>query len=195
MNHWEDDAACATTDVSTFFDDVGTVHGLAGVRARHDRWRAKQICARCPVMRQCLNRALREGSMFGVFGGLDQHERSGWFNAIPKRFPDAQRKALVERLRYDGLTNEGIGNLLGISTFEVAKVFAIKSSPTGAAAIALREHTAWADVYDGTPPLAISETYEIPYERALDMCRLVDKQANYYGPKGYQRNAYRAQAV
>lgn len=61
---WTVDAACITTDPEIFFPEKGELN-------RH----AKQICAKCPVVQQCLDYALRQREAFGIFGGLSAIER------------------------------------------------------------------------------------------------------------------------
>ena len=62
-------AACRDADTELFFP-VGT-----GRLAVAEAQRAKQICARCPVQRECLRYALATGQEFGIWGGYDENER------------------------------------------------------------------------------------------------------------------------
>ena len=61
---WRRDAACAVTDPELFFagDEDSVV-------------RAKQVCADCPVRRECLETALAVNEMHGVWGGMAEGER------------------------------------------------------------------------------------------------------------------------
>lgn len=59
---WMDDALCAEVGVDFFFPDEGVV--------AHD---AKQICADCPVARQCLSFGISEE--FGIWGGTTPKQR------------------------------------------------------------------------------------------------------------------------
>lgn len=194
MAHWSENARCVDLPVGVFFDDVGSTHGLVSTSARHARWRAKQICARCPVIAQCLNHAVRLSIPFGVYGGMDQKERAAWF--IGKRkFTDSQKQSTVARLQYDQVPAAIIMQMLNL-TYERYHELTHRKWPTQApAAIDYREYTAWTDVYAGDPALTIHERYQIPYERALEMIKVVDAQPTYRGPKGHKRNAYWAQAV
>lgn len=72
--YWRDGAACAGTDPDLFFDRPGYED------AAHKRERvaaAKAICAGCPVRAECLNWALAMDADYGIWGGLDEHERRG----------------------------------------------------------------------------------------------------------------------
>jgi len=61
---WRRDAACAETDPELFFAvDEETVA------------QAKQVCAACPVRAACLETALRQHEMHGVWGGMAEGER------------------------------------------------------------------------------------------------------------------------
>lgn len=66
---WTADAACADTDTPDAFHASKKTARLA-VRA------AKQLCKRCPVQQQCLDDALERDDRFGIWGGLDEVERS-----------------------------------------------------------------------------------------------------------------------
>ena len=61
---WIKQAACADTDTSVFF----TVRGASTEPA-------KAICADCPVRTECLEYALQDDSLFGVWGGLSRRQR------------------------------------------------------------------------------------------------------------------------
>jgi hypothetical protein len=61
---WIKQAACAGTDTSVFF----TVSGASTEPA-------KAICADCPVRTECLEYALQNDSLVGVWGGLSRRQR------------------------------------------------------------------------------------------------------------------------
>uniref|UniRef100_A0AAU8GNW6 WhiB family transcription factor n=1 Tax=Mycobacterium phage Pharb TaxID=3136626 RepID=A0AAU8GNW6_9VIRU len=62
---WEADALCAQVDPELFFP----AQGQPGAPA-------KAVCARCPVVDECLDRALSfPTEQWGVWGGLSQRER------------------------------------------------------------------------------------------------------------------------
>ncbi len=60
---WRADAACRDADLDLFFPEKGE-HGLA----------AKRICARCPVLTDCLEFALTTRAT-GIWGGMTDNER------------------------------------------------------------------------------------------------------------------------
>lgn len=60
---WRADAACNGADLDLFFPDRGN-HGLE----------AKRICARCPVLTDCLEFALVTRAT-GIWGGMTDNER------------------------------------------------------------------------------------------------------------------------
>jgi WhiB family redox-sensing transcriptional regulator len=68
---WEDYAECRNADPETFFPP-SDLRGRELQRAVAD---AKAICFRCPVRTNCLNLALDMELNWGVFGGMDKHER------------------------------------------------------------------------------------------------------------------------
>ena len=61
---WMSDALCAQTDPDAFFPEPN-------VRARA----AKRVCAACPVRQQCLDYAIRTGTVDGIWGGLAYPQR------------------------------------------------------------------------------------------------------------------------
>jgi WhiB family transcriptional regulator, redox-sensing transcriptional regulator len=63
-------AACAGEDPDLFFPD-------ASQASDNDTARAKAICARCPVRDECLKWAIDNQQIHGIWGGLDESERSG----------------------------------------------------------------------------------------------------------------------
>lgn len=69
---WQKDARCRGADVNLFF-------GPTDFERKRDRIareaRAKAICAQCPVRRECLDYALAMREPYGVWGGLNEHER------------------------------------------------------------------------------------------------------------------------
>lgn len=62
-------AACSTADPDLFFPI--SVSGPAVKQVI----RAKAICARCQIQRECLEYALDAGSIQGVWGGTTESER------------------------------------------------------------------------------------------------------------------------
>jgi WhiB family redox-sensing transcriptional regulator len=69
LTDWRDRAACRDEDPELFFPI-----SIGGPSLRQIA-QAKQICARCPVRRECLDWALATGQDAGVWGGLAPAER------------------------------------------------------------------------------------------------------------------------
>lgn len=64
-------AACRGLDPSIFFPDRGEVG-----RGRSDPVRlAKKVCSGCSVRRECLDVAIENNEMSGVWGGMVRRER------------------------------------------------------------------------------------------------------------------------
>lgn len=63
---WKKDAACKDMDSYMFFPEQG---------ANHHFKKAKKVCARCPVYKQCMNFAIVNNIPYGVWGGLTPKER------------------------------------------------------------------------------------------------------------------------
>lgn len=61
---WTDDAICAQTDPELFFPDKGSPAEPA-----------RRVCAQCPVATECLQAALTDPSLTGVWGGTTYMER------------------------------------------------------------------------------------------------------------------------
>jgi WhiB family redox-sensing transcriptional regulator len=66
VHPWRRDAACASTDVATFFP-IGDLVG--------DWETPLGLCRRCPVRDECLEFALVSGQRDGVWGGTTPAER------------------------------------------------------------------------------------------------------------------------
>jgi WhiB family redox-sensing transcriptional regulator len=68
---WQEQARCQGEDARLFF-------GPEKERTRDREARegeAKQICAACPVLRECRAHALGTPELFGVWGGLSEADR------------------------------------------------------------------------------------------------------------------------
>lgn len=61
---WVEQAVCASTDPEQFFPEKGN-------RNRE----AKQMCAQCPVRKDCLGYALDRNEQHGIWGGYSDRER------------------------------------------------------------------------------------------------------------------------
>ena len=72
---WQEQAACRGASPATFFPSGG----------RGSTARAKQICAGCPVVEECLAFAVEHRIIDGVFGGLDVRQRRAVQAHNPRR--------------------------------------------------------------------------------------------------------------
>ena len=66
---WRSAAACQSCDPELFFPVSSSGPAVEQIA------RAKEICERCPVRRQCLAFALRTRQIYGLWGGLTEQER------------------------------------------------------------------------------------------------------------------------
>jgi WhiB family redox-sensing transcriptional regulator len=71
--HWQQFAACRGEHASSFYPPLHFERKeLRLSRERH----AKAICASCSVRQHCLSYALRTAEPHGIWGGLNEAERS-----------------------------------------------------------------------------------------------------------------------
>ena len=69
---WEDAAKCRSHDPTLFFGP----NRFEPKRERLEREAAaKAVCATCPAMRECREYAVRNGEIYGVWGGLGEADR------------------------------------------------------------------------------------------------------------------------
>lgn len=66
---WRESAACQSAEPDLFFPL--SPHGQPTAETE----RAKAVCARCPVRRECLQFALATRQAYGVWGGMSEQER------------------------------------------------------------------------------------------------------------------------
>jgi WhiB family redox-sensing transcriptional regulator len=69
---WEHRAACRGSRGELFYPPV---LGEARDERRRREMKAKAICGRCEVQRQCLEYSLHTGERHGIWGGLSERER------------------------------------------------------------------------------------------------------------------------
>jgi len=69
---WQLSARCRGTDPSMFFHGDGE----RGISRRRRERKAKQFCAQCPVVMQCLEHSLRFREAYGIWGGIAETERN-----------------------------------------------------------------------------------------------------------------------
>lgn len=70
--NWQSRAACGGARAWLFFGPDGETEPQRQLRER----RAKAVCASCPVRVECLDYALAHHVRYGIWGGLNEHERS-----------------------------------------------------------------------------------------------------------------------
>lgn len=51
---------------------------------------AKRVCGGCPVSRRCLDYALATGELWGVWGGLDRHQRRALLDRRVSSYPQQE---------------------------------------------------------------------------------------------------------
>ncbi|MCX2184997.1 WhiB family transcriptional regulator [Streptomyces sp. SKN60] len=90
---WQEKAACAApgVDPDTFFASV------EGHAPRGWEKEAKMVCAKCQVVRECMNLALEHAISDGVWGGLTGWERYSMGGARPRSGKSAKREATALR--------------------------------------------------------------------------------------------------
>lgn len=72
---WMHDGLCRTSEPELWYS-----------KDKHDQRAAKQVCAKCPVRKDCLDYGLSIRDMHGVWGGLDEKQRK-----------DLRRRSLLSR--------------------------------------------------------------------------------------------------
>jgi WhiB family transcriptional regulator, redox-sensing transcriptional regulator len=107
---WQERAACRGAPIEVFFPGRGETAGPA-----------RQICARCPVCQQCLEFAVSNRIVSGIWGGLTGPDR----RALQSRWlRDARRDRDGAILAADaaGFTAETIGRSFGLSRMTVTRI-------------------------------------------------------------------------
>ena len=86
----KDDPACAQTDPEIFFPmDIDMGFGM--VTAKYQNLEsAKKVCQECPLIRECLEYALKNNEL-GVWGGTTEHERKLIRKRNYRRYPVKHR--------------------------------------------------------------------------------------------------------
>ncbi len=107
---WRERAACRGARIEVFFPGRGETAGTA-----------RQVCARCPVCQQCLEFAVSNRIVYGIWGGLTGPERralqSDWLRAARRARDEAIRAADAA-----GVTVEEIGRSFGLSRMTVTRI-------------------------------------------------------------------------
>ncbi len=107
---WRELAACRGTDLEVFFPGRGESAGPA-----------RQVCARCPVRQPCLDYAVSNRIVHGIWGGLAERER----RALRSRWVRASRRDRDQAiLTADaaGYTAGAIGRSFGLSRTSVTRI-------------------------------------------------------------------------
>lgn len=80
---WQDDAACATFYAETRYDafygpneDDPDYKPTQTRIPKEYREVARRVCEPCPVRLECLKFAFRNNEEYGIWGGLDNYERT-----------------------------------------------------------------------------------------------------------------------
>jgi WhiB family redox-sensing transcriptional regulator len=107
---WRELAACRGTDLGVFFPDRGEPAEAA-----------RQVCAECPVRQPCLDYAITNRIVHGIWGGLTERERralrSGWMRASRR-----DRDLAILAADAAGYTAAAIGRSFGLSRTSVTRV-------------------------------------------------------------------------
>jgi len=69
---WQKRAACRGADANLFF---APTHQETKEERLGREAQAKSVCARCPVLEQCLSFALTTREPHGIWGGMNESER------------------------------------------------------------------------------------------------------------------------
>lgn len=112
---WYADALCPQTDPEIFYPEVGE-------NPRH----AKNVCSRCPVQSKCLEMALNQDELYGIWGGLSREERENIRRlrnqATSAKRRKAERNATIVTMARDNVENKVIAEEIGISERTVNRV-------------------------------------------------------------------------
>ncbi|WP_405905742.1 MULTISPECIES: WhiB family transcriptional regulator [unclassified Streptomyces] len=68
---WQADAACRGMASAVFFSPPGE----RGHRRRRREQRAVEVCRACPVLDRCAAFAQSTRQLYGIWGGLTEHQR------------------------------------------------------------------------------------------------------------------------
>lgn len=86
---WQELAACRGMEIGLFFarENIGGPKSGRGISGERERVaRAKEVCAKCVVIQECLEYAIRYECV-GIWGGFDTQERHAYANRV-QQFPD-----------------------------------------------------------------------------------------------------------
>ncbi|WP_435059092.1 WhiB family transcriptional regulator [Streptomyces sp. bgisy060] len=136
-----------------------------GPRNTRDRQQAKQVCATCPVRRDCLNFALENKIEHGLWGGLTLKERAKWRTQLDNRLDytrvrsaingrdvhlsSLERKAITRYACARGWTAYRLAHVLGITIDWARDVMSEEASAI--------EHRDWHNVHADPTPAATAQ--------------------------------------
>ena len=107
---WRELAACRGADLDLFFPERG-----------ESAEPARRVCAACPVRQPCLDYAISNRIIYGIWGGLTERERralrSRWVRASRR---DRDRAVLAAEAA--GYTAAAIGRSFGLSRTSVTRI-------------------------------------------------------------------------
>ena len=107
---WRELAACRGADLEVFFPGRG-----------ESAEPARQVCAGCPVRQPCLDYAITNRIVHGIWGGLTERER----RALQSRWVRASRRnrdGAISAAVAAGYTVEAVGRSFGLSRTSVARI-------------------------------------------------------------------------
>lgn len=99
-----DKAECWDSNLDLFYDveEERNAYAYNYINA------VRSICARCPILRDCLTYAFKY-ERYGVWGGLTSVERRAMWE--PNAYPAQRRRALLDLMQY-GITQETVESCL-----------------------------------------------------------------------------------
>ena len=107
---WRELAACRGAELNLFFPERGESAGPA-----------RRVCAACPVREPCLDYAISNRIVHGIWGGLTERER----RALQSRWVRASRRERDEAIAAAaaaGYTKASIGREFGLARISVNRV-------------------------------------------------------------------------
>ena len=114
---WRDDASCRHTDPDLHFPVAHTQGWKTQTR------QAKQVCAGCPVIEQCLKWALETEQSAGVWGGLSEQERKQMLRMSKTQTERCwDRQEWIEEQLERGASQRDIARQLNVTRSVVCKV-------------------------------------------------------------------------
>lgn len=160
LDGWQQQGLCRAEDPDLFFPTG------ASPQAVEQTVQAKQVCARCPVIEECLRWAMGTHQDIGVLGGLSENERRNLHRRKARRYGASEIPAAQQILNYRmdefkaaqerGLSEAEIARELGTNVQTVNNVLealttaALEAKSEGPDLIAVRNYLAGVD--DGILP-------------------------------------------